>query len=177
MSDKMTPVRVTLRKEAVKRFMAGEYESLPQLAEDLNVNYNTMRDWLYKKNSKGISVKDQKHELDAEIKREAVRKSVKDLSKILKKSSGVMNDLLDRIKDAIERGVYDERDYVDLFAKIGGSLKNVHSTIRLEEGQSTANYAVQGGDIDLTKVKEALDAINNDPFSAFTEEIEVKDNK
>jgi len=155
MKPRDNPGLVSVWDKAKNDYLEGNYESLHGLAKKWEVNYNTLCDRVYK----GIKIdkawRDEKKAIEEEVKTHAVEVAKKKLATTYSKTSGMMDDLLDRIKIGIESGVFSIKEFPDLYAKLGTALKNVHSTLRLETGKSTQN-------IEVKKNKENLeDALTN----------------
>lgn len=153
------------RDEFKQRFFGYKYESLPELAKDLELPWHVASDWLYRPYKGEISLKKQRDDLESGIRAEAIKRAINELSSALKKSGNVMTKLLDMIEKNIDAGLYSPKDLVEIFAKLGASLKGVHSTVRLEEGKSTANLAVANELMDMQKVNEAIRFIKQDPLA------------
>lgn len=168
----MNKIPKILKDQIIEDYISDNFESIPQLAEKHNVNTLTLKGWIYSKDKEGLSLKDRKTQLQEEIKSQAIKVSTQELSKSLKLGGQILTDILFKLQANLETGAYTNSELVKIYGAISTSLKNVHGTIRLEDGKSTANFATST-QIDSASLKTALEAIKNDPFGSFGDILDV----
>jgi len=160
----MKKVPQVLKDKVIEEYLSDSFDSLPQLAQKHAINPLTLKSWIYTKDKDGNSLKDKKDALQEEIKKEAVKVSVTELSKTLKIGGQILSDILLKLQGMIERGeIWDPRDLVKVFGVISGSIKNMHGTIRLEDGKSTSNNLHHS--TSSTSLDEVMEMLRNDPYA------------
>lgn len=147
-----TPMPISKWEEIKKDYIEGNYITLRDLANKWEISYNTLCDHVYRHRHGNKPWKADKDAIETEVKLHAVEVAKKRLATTYSKTSSMMDDILDRVKQGIEAGVFSVKELPEIYAKLGTALRNVHSTIRLESGQSTQNIAVA----DETNTKDSL---------------------
>ncbi len=159
---KKTKQEIALVKDQMKlRYLFDDYNTEKELSEEYGVAYNTLRTWILRGDNPW---RKEKRERALELKEQAARLAIKELSSAYKVSGKALSIVSEKIIECIQLGLYEPKELPKIFASLASGIKQAHSVLRLEGGQSTTNHAIHSGSIDEVVSEEAIRGYEEDPF-------------
>lgn len=123
-------------------YIAGKFSTTKELAEHHHINVNTLNDRIYKGRWGCKPWREEKRDLEEEIKAHAVEQAKKYLVRVYKVGSDIALKVLEGINKELLDGKYSSRELPGVLEKTVSAMAKANAVLRLEDGKSTQNIAV-----------------------------------